>query len=103
LAAHITILEKEWTVFLEIRIAGHLDQHWSEWFEGLEMQHLPDGSTQLSGSVIDQTALYGLLSRARDLGMTLLTVAVESTEPEEANKTKGSQVTNTDSGEEVAE
>lgn len=68
---------KKMDQFLILRIEGHLDPHWSDWFEGLEMIHLPDGSTQISGPVADQTALYGLLSRARDLGLTLLTVSVE--------------------------
>jgi hypothetical protein len=65
-------------VKITLRIAGHMDQRWADWFEGLALHHLPDGSTELSGQVIDQTALYGLLSRARDLGMTLLTVSVET-------------------------
>ena len=64
-------------MFLNIRIAGHLDARWSEWFEGLQMRHLPDGSTEVSGPVVDQAALYGLMNRARDLGLTLLTVSVE--------------------------
>ena len=65
-------------MLLNLRIAGHLDQKWSDWFEGLEMRHLPDGSTEISGPVIDQTALYGLLNRARDLGLTLLAVSAET-------------------------
>jgi hypothetical protein len=65
-------------MLLTIRIAGHLDSRWSDWFDGLNMHHLPDGSTQLSGLVADQAALYGLLTRARDLGLTLLTVSVET-------------------------
>ena len=62
---------------LTIRIAGHLDSCWADWFDGLGMHHLSDGSTELSGWVIDQAALYGLLTRARDLGLTLLTVSVK--------------------------
>lgn len=65
-------------MFLDLRIKGHLDPKWSDWFEGLEMHHLPDGSTEISGQVVDQAALYGLLSRARDLGLTLLAVSVET-------------------------
>jgi hypothetical protein len=42
------------------------------------MRHLPDGSTELSGTVVDQTVLYGVLNRVRDLGVTLLAVAVET-------------------------
>jgi hypothetical protein len=70
-------------VNITLRIEGHLDPHWSDWFEGLAMSHLPDGSTQLTGQVIDQPALYGLLSRARDLGLTLLTVSMDTAESEE--------------------
>jgi hypothetical protein len=65
-------------MILTIRIAGHLDSRWLDWFDGLNMHHLPDGNTELSGSVTDQAALYGLLTRARDLGLTLLTVSVET-------------------------
>jgi hypothetical protein len=70
-------------VFIALRIEGHLDPSWSDWFEGLSMRHLPDGSTELSGEVVDQTALYGLLNRARDLGLTLLAVSMESADPEQ--------------------
>ncbi len=68
-------------MFITLRIEGHLDSYWSDWFEGLTMSHLPDGSTQLSGDVPDQTALYGLLNRSRDLGLTLLSVSMESAGP----------------------
>lgn len=64
-------------MFLNVRIAGHLDARWSEWFEGLQMRHLADGSTQITGFVADQAALYGLLQRAQDLGLTLLSVSAE--------------------------
>ena len=70
-------------MFIALRIEGHLDHSWSDWFEGLSMHHLPNGSTELSGEVADQTALYGLLSRARDLGLTLLSVSMESADFEE--------------------
>lgn len=83
---------KKMATFLTLRIEGHLDPHWSDWFAGLDMSHLPDGSTQISGPVIDQTALYGLLSRARDLGLTLLTVSVET--DEDNNKDAEEQVEN---------
>jgi hypothetical protein len=58
----------------EIRVQGQLDEHWSEWFEGLALAHGPDGSTVLTGPVADGAALFGLLDRARDLGLTLLSV-----------------------------
>jgi hypothetical protein len=65
-------------MILTLRIAGHLDSRWLDWFDELELRHLPDGSTELSGLVVDQAALYGLLTRARDLGMTLLKVSAKT-------------------------
>jgi hypothetical protein len=58
----------------EIRIAGHLPARWSAWFEGLAVAPEPDGTTLLSGPVADQAALYGLLKRVRDTGLTLIAV-----------------------------
>lgn len=61
-------------VLYEIRIKGHLDLRWSDWFEGLTITPEKDGDTVLTGPVIDQAALYRLLRKVRDLGMTLLSV-----------------------------
>jgi len=58
----------------EIRIKGHLDDRWAEWFEGLTITLEDDGNTLLTGPVVDQAALHGLLKRVRDLGMPLLSV-----------------------------
>jgi hypothetical protein len=58
----------------EIRIAGHLPPQWSDWFEGLDVTLEPDGTTLLSGPVVDQAALYGLLKKVRDTGLTLIAV-----------------------------
>lgn len=60
------------TIFLTLRVAGHLNPRWAAWFDGLEIRHLPDGTTELCGTIADQAALYGQLNRARDLGLTLL-------------------------------
>jgi hypothetical protein len=49
-------------VNITLRIEGRLDPQWSDWFEGLAISHLPDGSTQLTGQVIDQPALYETIS-----------------------------------------
>ena len=57
-----------------IRVQGGLSTQWSAWFDDLTIKPLPHGETLLSGSVADQPALYGLLARIRDLGLTLLTV-----------------------------
>jgi hypothetical protein len=58
----------------EIRIAGHLPPQWSAWFEGLAVALEPDGTTLLSGPVVDQAALYGLLKKVRDTGLALIAV-----------------------------
>lgn len=58
----------------EIKIKGHLDESWSDWFEGLAFSYGSDGTTTLSGEIFDQAALHGLLKKIRDLGMPLLSV-----------------------------
>ena len=58
----------------EIRFEGHLSAYRAQMFEGLEMVQEPDGETVLTGSVIDQAALHGILNRIRDLGVPLLSV-----------------------------
>jgi hypothetical protein len=62
-----------------ITVAEHLDESWSTWFDGLTITHNSDGTSTLEGPVRDQSALYGLIDRARDLGLTLL--AIESSAP----------------------
>ena len=58
----------------EIKVAGHLDPAWSTWFDDLTLTHDSDGCTILTGTVVDQAALHGLLIKIRDLGMPLLSV-----------------------------
>jgi hypothetical protein len=59
----------------EIRVKGHLDgPHWSEWFDGLTVTLQENGETVLSGPIVDQSALHGLLAKVRDLGLPLLSV-----------------------------
>jgi hypothetical protein len=58
----------------EIRIQGHLDNRWAAWFEGLTLILEENGDTLISGWVIDQAALFGLLRRVRDAGMLLVSV-----------------------------
>lgn len=58
----------------QIRIKGHLSRQWADWFEGLTITLEDDGNTLLTGLVIDQAALHGLLKKVRDLGMPLLSV-----------------------------
>lgn len=58
----------------QFRIAGHLGDHWADVFDGLDITLTEDGDTLLSGPVVDQAALHGLLRRIRDAGMTLISV-----------------------------
>ncbi len=63
----------------EIRVKGHLDGRWSEWFDGLVISNLKNGEAVLSGEIVDQAALHGALIKVRDLGLPLLAVSrVES-------------------------
>jgi hypothetical protein len=66
------------TIFLTLHVAGHLNPRWAAWFDGLDIRHLPDGTTELRGTIADQAALYGQLNRARDLGLTLLVASARS-------------------------
>ena len=66
--------ESSQPVTYEIRIAGHLPAQWSAWFEDLGVTLEPDGTTRLSGPVVDQAALYALLKKVRDTGLTLIAV-----------------------------
>ena len=58
----------------QIRLKGHLSRQWTNWFEGLTITLEEDGNTLLTGTVVDQSALHGLLKKVRDLGMPLLSV-----------------------------
>ncbi len=56
----------------EIKIKGHLDENWADWFEGLTFTYGSDATTTLSGEILDQAALHGLLKKIRDLGIPLI-------------------------------
>jgi hypothetical protein len=58
----------------EIRVKGHLQHDWSDWFDGLEIETLANGETLLTGPLKDQAALHGVLVRIRDLGLPLVSV-----------------------------
>jgi hypothetical protein len=73
----------------EIRVAGHLSPQWADWFEGLTITLEEDGNTLLTGSVIDQAALHGLLKKIRDLGLPLVSVVqvqFQETQPYQSKK-----------------
>ena len=73
--------------YYEIRLKGHLDDRWAEWFEGLAITLEENGNTLLSGPVTDQAALHGLLKKVRDVGLPLLSVNSVGLDTEEVRET----------------
>jgi hypothetical protein len=68
--------KREAATTYRLRVVGHLDQHWSPWLGDLTLTHEDDGMTSLTGVVSDQAELHGLLTKVRDLGVTLTSVEV---------------------------
>jgi len=62
------------TTIYEIRVQGHLSPLWADSFEGLSITLEEDGTTRLTGAVVDQAALHGVIKRIRDLGITLIEI-----------------------------
>jgi len=73
----------------QIRIKGHLGPQWTDWFGGLAIAVEEDGETLLTGPIVDQAALYGLLKKVHDLGMPL--VSVNCIEPGPADTSGGKE------------
>jgi hypothetical protein len=68
----------------EIRLKGHIDSQWVDWFDGVTPTRQNDGTTILSGLLADQAALHGLLRKVGDLGMTLISInVIPSTTPQD--------------------
>jgi len=74
------------TQYYEIRLKGHLDESWADWFDGMTIRHEDNGETLLTGSLPDQAALHGILNRLRDLGIQL--ISVNPVEDEQASVDK---------------
>jgi len=73
----------------QIRVRSHLGSDWTDWFGGLTITLEDDGNTLLTGPVVDQAALYGVLKKVRDLGMPLVSVnPVQSNETQLDNEEK---------------
>jgi hypothetical protein len=66
--------KKETVERFQIKIQGHLDTKWSEWFYGMTITHKQDGTTTLSGPLPDQTVLHSVLDRIRDMNLPLISV-----------------------------
>ena len=71
----------------EIRLKGHLDDKWADWFDGLTITRADTGETLIRGPVVDQAALHGVLRKVRDLGLPL--VSVNRIDPKQANGPDG--------------
>jgi len=70
-------------IVYQIRLRGHLSDQWTNWFEGLTITLDEDGDTLLTGPLVDQAALFGLLKKVRDLGMPLVSInCVEPGKPD---------------------
>jgi hypothetical protein len=68
------IPNKQQILFYKVLVKGHLDSSWGNWFDGMNIQNLPGGKTQLSGPVTDQAMLHGILIKIRDLGLPLISL-----------------------------
>ena len=75
----------------EIRVKGHLEGRWSEWFDGLKITNLKNGEAMLSGEIVDQAALHGVLNKVRDLGLPLLAVMSASPVGHDSTRTSTAQ------------
>jgi hypothetical protein len=74
-----------------IRVKGYLDQERSDWFDGMSITHTIDGETILSGPIVDQAALHGVLAKIRDLGLSLLEVKRDNSASEDGRASAGDE------------
>jgi len=74
--------------YYRITIQGHLDQHWSAWFDNMTITNAANGEAILCGSLPDQAALHGVLTKIRDLGLPLLGVTTVATNETQNNQSK---------------
>ena len=74
LAAPIDLVNMDTPRVYEIRVEGHLGDRWSDWFDGLAIRNDPNGETRLTGPLLDQAALYGVLAKIHNLNLVLVSV-----------------------------
>lgn len=83
------VIDSSQSTIYQIRVKSHLGPEWTDWFQGLTITLEEDGDTLLTGPVVDQAALHGLLRKVRDLGMPLVSVnplPSNKTHPDEENE-----------------
>ena len=68
------VIDSSQPMIYQIKVKSHLSSDWTDWFDGLTITPEEGGDTLLTGPVIDQAALYGLIKKVRDLGMTLISL-----------------------------
>ena len=69
---------------VKIRVKGQIDEHWSDWFDDLTVTHTDQNETVLTGPIVDQAALHGLLAKLRDLGLPIVSVNLSEEADQEA-------------------
>jgi len=72
--------------YYQFRVQGHLNHHWKEWMDGLDISYEKHGITALTGAIKDQPQLFGLLMKIRDMGLTLISVQEIVHEEDERNQ-----------------
>jgi hypothetical protein len=75
LAVPIDLVNMDTPRIYEIHVEGHLGDQWSNWFDGLAIRNDPNGETTLTGLLVDQSALFGVLSKIHDLNLVLISVS----------------------------
>ena len=98
-ATHVSTENHHEPGVYEIRLKGHLDDKWADWFDGLTITRADNGETLLRGPVVDQAALHGVLRKVRDLGLPL--VSVNHIDPKQANRPDGNTDTDHHSNKET--
>jgi hypothetical protein len=81
---------KQQGIHYQIVVQGHLEQNWCDWFDGMSIQKLPSEETVLSGLIIDQFALHGILIKIRDLGLPLISVQRMESDQKHSNVRRSS-------------
>jgi len=80
----------------EIKLKGHLNESWADWFEGLTFAQKSDGTTTLTGEIVDQSTLHGLLKKVRDLGLPLISVNQIASNPTDPTGPENNSITDVD-------